>query len=71
VIGRVLALPAGTILMLTSAGEPHGWPHGAARHVLTWCVYLYIGANACWIISERRLMAGLTARAAGRQGQSA
>jgi hypothetical protein len=66
-VGRVLPLVAGAILMLTDAGQPHGWTHGPAKSVLTWCACLLMAANACWLASERLLVAGMTARAASRQ----
>jgi hypothetical protein len=71
VIGRVLQLSGSTIVMLIAAGQPYGWTHGAVRPALTWCACLLLAAGACWLIGERRLVARLTARAAGRQGHSA
>jgi hypothetical protein len=57
---RHLPLVLGTTSLLLSH-----WSHGGTKSALTWCFYLFMGAYACWLIGERRLLAGPQSR--GRQ----
>ena len=69
-LGRLLLPVSGVIFASILFGQQGGWLHDGAESLLKWTGLAFSICAVVWAFGEDRLMKGLAARAAVRQGQS-